>query len=187
MKESQFVVEALEAAKDVLTPPLSIERGAALLYEVTVDNRLELRVDPKAPKRGQSAFQTDLCVFEEKEPGVKIPRVVLEFKTRITTHDVITYSSKARRHKQVYPYLRYGLVMGRQAHIPDRVFKHNEALDFLVAAEAFATNRLHEIVSSTLKEEITASRLLERIATKDCKPHVFRTQIVLEEGAGTIS
>ena len=33
---------------------------------------------------------------------VKIPRVVMEFKQGLSTHDVLTYSAKATRHKQVY-------------------------------------------------------------------------------------
>ncbi|MBT4483875.1 MAG: hypothetical protein HOC71_09385, partial [Candidatus Latescibacteria bacterium] len=112
--EDLFVSTALDAANDVLGTPLLIKRGANLLYQVTVDNHLELKVNPKHPKRGQSAFQTDLCVFEQIEADVNIPRVVLEFKTNISTHDVITYSAKARKHKQVYPYLRYGLVIGNE-------------------------------------------------------------------------
>jgi len=89
-EESKFVDIALEAAQKALEPPLFIKRGAALLYQVTVDNRLALTVDPRKPMRGESAFQTDLCVFEEKAPDVLIPRVVLEFKTSITTHDLIS-------------------------------------------------------------------------------------------------
>jgi hypothetical protein len=97
-EESKLVAEAQSAAEQVLRPPLSIKRGAALLYEVAVDNNLSLTVDPKHPIRGDSAFQTDLCVFEAKSDDIVIPRVVLEFKTRITTHDVLTYSAKARKH-----------------------------------------------------------------------------------------
>src|ERR1700678_368223 len=132
-EESKFVEKALAAATKVLKPPHSIKRGAALLYEVTVDNNLKVTIDPKKPMRGVSAFQTDLCVFEAKSANVAIPRVVLEFKTKISTHDVLTYSAKARRHKQVYPYLRYGLVVSEVATVPRRFFVHNEALDFFVA------------------------------------------------------
>src|SRR3989344_1487695 len=129
MAEDIFVEEALNAAKEILADPLVIRRGAALLYQVTVNNQLELVVDPKKPVRGQSAFQTDLCVFEKVANGAEIPRVVLEFKQGLTTHDVLTYSTKARKHKQVYPYLRYGLVIGDEQNIPGRFFTHNEALD----------------------------------------------------------
>ena len=76
--ESPFVAAALEAAEQILTAPLSISRGEPLLYQVTVSNELALTVDPARPTRGSSAFQTDLCVFEQKPSGVKIPRVVLQ-------------------------------------------------------------------------------------------------------------
>src|SRR4051812_43461255 len=114
MQEDPFVATAMAAASDVLAPPLSIHRGAALLYQVTVDNRLNIRVDPKKPMRGQSAFQTDLCVFETIDDQTQIPRVVLEFKSNLTTHDVLIYSTKARKHKQIYPYLRYGLIVAAE-------------------------------------------------------------------------
>src|SRR6266700_4249394 len=124
-EESKFVDIALLATQKALEPPLSVRRGAALLYQVTVDNKWALTGYPKQPMRGDSAFQTDLCVFDQKSDGVVIPRVVLEFKTSITTHDVITYSAKARKHKQVYPYLRYGLVVLNSAVVPRRFFIHN--------------------------------------------------------------
>ena len=99
--ESAFVEVAKEVAEKILPPPLFVQRGAALLYQVTVDNQLSLTVNVKRPARGNSAFQTDLCVFEKKSEDISIPRVVMEFKTRITTHDVLTYSAKATKHKQV--------------------------------------------------------------------------------------
>lgn len=76
-----------------------------------MDNRLRVveRERIQAPKRGDSAFQTDLCIFERVE-DVLLPRVVLEFKTSVTTHDILTYSTKAEKHKTIYPNLRYGLV-----------------------------------------------------------------------------
>jgi len=100
--ESSFVEVAQKVAENILLPPLFVLRGAALLYQVTVDNQLLPTVDLKRPVRGNSAFQTDLCIFEKKSEDVSIPRVVMEFKTRITTHDVLTYSAKATKHKQVY-------------------------------------------------------------------------------------
>jgi hypothetical protein len=85
MVEDLFVEEALRAAQDVLGPPLLVRRGAALLYQVTVNNRLEVTVDPRRPMRGQSAFQIVLCVVEAVGADVEIPRVVMEFKPRLTT------------------------------------------------------------------------------------------------------
>lgn len=187
MKEDDFVTTALAAAGEVLAHPLSIRRGAALLYEVTVDNRLTLTVDPRDPKRGHSAFQTDLAVFEEVEPEVQIPRVVMEFKASLTTHDVLTYSAKARKHKQVYPYLRYGLVIGDLVEIPGRFFTHNDGLDFAVAAASFRQNRLHEMFADLLRDEVATSRRLESISFGKTETHVFRTEVVIKAGPGKVT
>jgi hypothetical protein len=180
MAEDPFVEEALHAAGKVLDEPLLVRRGAALLYQVTVNNRLELVVDPKKPTRGQSAFQTDLCIFEKVSGGAEIPRVVMEFKPGITTHDVLTYSTKARKHKQVYPYLRYGLVVGNIKSIPGRFFTHNEGLDFCVAAALHKQKRLHALFASLLEQEVAASRRLEQIIFGKESVYVFRQEVVFE-------
>jgi hypothetical protein len=184
MVEDEFVETALKAAMEVLAPPLTIERGACLLYEITVDNRLALAVNTRDPRRGQSAFHTDLCVFDAVAEEVRIPRVVLEFKERLTTHDVLTYSAKARKHKQVYPYLRYGLVISRLSTVPGLYFKHNEALDFAVAVASYGTTRLHHLFEQLLTAEVAASRQLEAIAFDKTPVALARTQIVVEENAG---
>ncbi len=186
MKEDPFVETAMAAAQEVLAPPLSIQRGAALLYQVTVNNKLDIKVDPKKPMRGQSAFQTDLCVFEHIDAKTKIPRVVLEFKPGLSTHDVLIYSAKARKHKQNYPYLRYGLIIGNEKKVPGKFFTHNEALDFCVAASSYKENRLHEIIAGLLKAEVKCSRQLEKVAFGNVSVHVYRSDIVLDEGAGKI-
>lgn len=186
MEEDPFVATAMSAAEEVLAPPLSIQRGASLLYQVTVDNHLQIRVNPKKPMRGQSAFQTDLCVFETLDAETKIPRVVLEFKPGLSTHDVIIYSAKARKHKQIYPYLRYGLVIGNEAKVPGKFFTHNEALDFCVASASYKSNRLHEIIARLLKAEVQASRQLEKVAFGSTPVHVYRSEVVLDEGTGKV-
>jgi len=187
MEEDVFVQEALAAAQEILAPPLLIRRGAALLYQVTVNNRLEITADPLKPVKGRAAFETDLCVFEDKDAGIRIPRVVMEFKSRVSTHDVITYSVKARKHKQVYPYLRYGLVIANEATVPGRFFTHNEALDFCVAAASYKAKRVHEIFATLLSNEVEASRRLERIAFEKTPVHIFRSEIILESGTGKVA
>ncbi len=175
-EESRFVEIAQAAADEVLRPPLCVKRGAALLYQVTVDNNLELTVDPQKPMRGDSAFQTDLCIFEAKASGSMIPRVVLEFKTRVSTHDIITYSVKARRHKQVYPYLRYGLVVSEESFVPGRFFVHNESLDFFLAMKTIGEVSLSLFLKEILSAEVRASELLEKIAFGSHRPTLFRTK-----------
>jgi len=184
--ESEFIAVALGAAREVIGSPLSIVEGASLLYQVTVDNRLAINVNPKKPTRGNSAFQTDVCVFEEVSSDVTIPRVVLEFKASLSTHDVLTYSAKARRHKQVYPYLRYGLVIGNDTTIPGRFFTHNEALDFCVAGGSFKKNRLQELFARLLGEEVKASRTLEQIAFGQTPVFLFRSDVIADKGSGRV-
>jgi len=41
-------------------------------------------------------------------------------------------------------------------------------------------------MASVLKDEIEASRTLERITVGKCKAHLFRTSVVVEEGGGKL-
>ena len=180
-EESSFVQTALEAAKVVLRPPLSIQRGAALLYQVTVDNKLQLTVEPRRPVRGNSAFQTDLCVFDAKSVDVVIPWVVLEFKTKITTHDVLTYSAKARKHKQVYPYLRYGLVVSDEVVVPRQISLFTTIrFDFFAALKNLRAEELEDFFSRLLTKEVETSRKLENVAFGGLRPKFFRSEIQVE-------
>ena len=67
-EESPFVGIAHSVAHRILLPHLRIVRGAPLLYEITVNNQLEVmsQEQVRKPKRGVSSFQTDLCIFEDK-------------------------------------------------------------------------------------------------------------------------
>lgn len=178
MTEDPFVARVFDLAGRLVRPPLRVERGASLLYQVTVDNRLRVTVDPSSPSRGQSAFQTDLCIFDDVAPKISLPRVVFEFKTSITTHDVLTYSAKARKHKQIYPYLRYGLISASDATIPGRFFTHNEALDFFLALGKIEPKALINTFEKLLADEVAASRRLETIAFGAGAARLFRTEVV---------
>ena len=60
----------------------------------------------------ESLFETDLLIYEKKESKI-IPRVIIESKVEsVTTHDAITYSHKASYHKNVIPFVRYGIMCG---------------------------------------------------------------------------
>ncbi|MGJ4961585.1 hypothetical protein [Bradyrhizobium sp. HKCCYLRH3061] len=180
-QESEFVAIALAAAERILSSPLVVKRGQPLLYEVLVDNNLKLTVDPTHPIRGESAFQTDLCILEKKQE-IEVPRVVLEFKTRITTHDVLTYSAKARKHKQVYPYLRYGIVASEELQVPRRFFIHNDALDFFAALKNIrGSNDLDRFFTDFLKAEVETSRRMEKITFGGGRSNVFRSEIFVDQ------
>ena len=181
--ESEFVAFAHSLANDLLADPFQVVRGHPLLYELTVDNNLKV-MNPEAirnPKRGSSAFQTDLCILERRSAEVSIPRVVIEFKTRITTHDVLTYSSKALKHKTIYPYLRYGMLASDESLIPGRVFTHNEGLDFFAAVKGMQAPEFKTFFLDLIEEEIQNSRTLERIAFGAVPTRLYRTSIHVRE------
>ena len=102
--------------------------------------------------------------------------MVFEFKTRLTTHDILTYSAKARRHKQVYPYLRYGLVLSSVDAVPRRFHRHNEALDFVLALAGLPKDQLDSELKNILELEISASRLLEDLSFSRPKARRYRSQ-----------
>lgn len=157
-----------------------LQKNANLFYQIILDNNLKPMINfDEKPKRGHSAFQTDLCIFLQKYNGKEIkniPKVVIEFKNALSTHDVITYSNKARRHKQVYPYLRYGLISYNISKIPKRFFMHNEDLDFYLALKDHSHN-LETILMGLIKKELEISDILELTIFGDHDYDYFRTNI----------
>jgi hypothetical protein len=189
--ESEFVAVALEVGNRILPhPQYQVEQSAVLLYQITVDNKLEISVDVRSPVRGSSAFETDLCVFEKRDvkdkagvvTTIHLPRVVMEFKTGITTHDVLTYSAKAKKHKQVYPYLRYGMVSSQLSKVPGLYFTHNESLDFCASVSDLHEPDLSAFFEGLLTDEISCSKMLEEIAfgDKKLKSRLFRNVPVFD-------
>ncbi len=169
--EDEFVSVAHEVAGKLFpAAQYQIDRGAVLLYRINVDDQLAIRVDIRKPTRGNSAFETDLCVFEKRplvdapEKHILIPRVVMEFKTGITTHDVLTYSAKAKKHKQIYPYLRYGMVASKHRTVPGLFYSHNESLDFCASVAGLPETDLAGFFSELLTSELRCSKKLEGIA-----------------------
>ena len=175
MNEDKFVKRVTRLVKEVLPYKYIPVQKANLYYQITVDNNLNVTVDPKKPVRGRSAFQTDLCIFLKKG-NVLLPKVVFEFKNSISTHDVITYSNKAKRHKQIYPYLRYGLISYDISKIPKRFFIHNEGLDFYLTIKEHIDN-VEIVLRNLIKEEVKISDVLESTIYGDKEYDFFRTTI----------
>ena len=138
MDESVFLEQFAEVAKTIFDiNKYRIEIRQNLFYELAVNEKMKLAVrDINQPQRGNSAFQTDISISEIRL-GTFIPRVVIEFKTNPSTHDILIYSAKAGKHKKIYPWLRYGMLADKINSVPDRFFKHNEHMDFFIAAEKY--------------------------------------------------
>lgn len=159
--------------------PLEAVIGAPLLYQVVVNSDCEITVDPGAPKRGQSAFQTDIAVLEPLANGRQKPRVAIECKLRLTTHDILTYSSKAQRHKKIYPYLRYGMIVANEDAIPRRFFTHNEAVDFCVCANSISSRNFPTVWKEIMEAEVESSKTLERASFGLIDANVYRTNATI--------
>jgi hypothetical protein len=121
----------LQAQKKLST--FEIKTAAKLLYRVEVNGRgLLSPANADGRPRGQS-FEVDLLISSQRPD---IPLVAIELKYgSFSTHDVITYSAKAGRHKIVYPYLRYGFVLIGAPVLGSRFLGHNENFDFAIAVQ----------------------------------------------------
>ena len=106
------LVERLSTSLQVGRPKdrtVVVANGKRLAYSHEIH---AYKIDDPA-RRQFAAYQTDLLVFDRVANEEWIPRVVVECKLgNITTHDALTYSTKASTHKQVHPYLRYGILIG---------------------------------------------------------------------------
>jgi len=168
-------------------------------YEVNYDDNLIYRVivnitkngsnsnvklkyepeDPQKPTRGDYAFQTDILI-KEKSSG--LPLVVIEVKTKeLTTHDILTYSTKAVKHKEVYPYLRYGIVIFGNTTVPRRFFIHNLGFDFAIALKGLndepSFKKLLEIIEKQIKN---SEKLLEIFNGEKSSIESYYTSLKIE-------
>ncbi len=112
-------------------------------------------------------FQTDLAVIENLGEDIWKPRVIVEAKLgSITTHDAITYGHKASLHKAVFPYLRYGVLLGNRSHhpLPGRLYRHGSRFDFMISFIGLRpTPKEIKCFTDLLISEVAASRTLESV------------------------
>ena len=135
MKEREWVHELipeLQQRVSALDSSLVVEDGYKLPYASEVR-----RYSSKGPaQRNALSYETDILVSERDGEGSWVPRVVIETKLKsVTTHDAITYSQKAATHKNVHPYLRYGILLAARKHhpLPGRLFRHGANFDFMIS------------------------------------------------------
>ena len=134
-------------------------------------------------------FETDMVIYEKNEETI-IPRVIVESKLRrISTHDAITYSYKAEKHKIITPYLRYGIMLGNRNEypLPGRLFRHGTNFDFMFSFSGTKPTA-EEWVSYTdmLLKEVDYSRIMEEMLHENRsqdRKHYFmlQRQLVLKE------
>lgn len=115
-------------------------------------------------------YATDLLVFQKIDNEKWKPRIIIEGKINsVTTHDAITYSQKALSHKNVHPYLRYGILIGNLKHysLPGRLFRHGAYFDFMLSWKDFkpSDNEWKNFLD-IINSEIEYSEQLEEILFK---------------------
>jgi hypothetical protein len=140
-------------------PDYLVESGRSILYKIEIDTSGQVTYDSAdRPKRGQYAFQTDVAISSKDG----LPLVVIELKSgSFSSHDVITYSWKASRHKQIYPFLRYGFVVVGSDGLGRRFATHNEGFDFAMALSDAAA--METDLVALVKRQIAGAERLKRL------------------------
>lgn len=155
--EQEISQQVREVLARELSPEYAVHAGKSILYKIEVNAFGRVTLDSVAsPVRGQYAFQTDILIETQRE---SIPLVVVELKYgSFTTHDVITYSSKATRHKEIYPYLRYGFVVVGLNALGRRFLTHNHGFDFAMALRDVASGE-GDLIAVVNRQVANADRM----------------------------
>ena len=139
---------------------VSTQQRLPYSYEVTSYEQADQREDHL------SYYETDILITQQLDGERWIPRVVIETKLdRLHSHDAITYSKKASTHKQVHPYLRYGMVVGARGRsgLPGRFIRHGEHFDFMFAFSGLRPTPSQEArFARLIRAEVRASQRWER-------------------------
>jgi hypothetical protein len=190
MNESEFMMGIVEKLRIELGQiNYEVEAKKNLPYRLIInsegDSQPSTRRDRKTgqiayvnPKRGDLAFQTDILIW--KRGSFSLPRVVIETKYRNpTSHTLITYSTKASKHKEVFPYLRYGLVVGGENYLDiSKFLVHNSGFDFALAMNDTANiEELTHIVKNQLR---TAELLLKFWGRRGGKAREYVSTLEIE-------
>jgi len=127
---------------------------------------------------GDNAFRTDITLFykgqeykKKKNKGEEcngnVYLVIIEVKgsKKITTDQVAAYSYRARRHKNIYPWLRYGMVWSslEEGDVPRRFYTNNESLDFAFNFEGNVNKNFQDFYKNVLRKQIIMSLNLHDI------------------------
>lgn len=153
---------------------LAASQGKKLPYAFEI-----LSYEDRLPvQRNIISYETDILVYEIVSSKEWKPRVVIEGKLgSVTTHDAITYSQKALTHKNVHPYLRYGIILGNRKHypLPGRLFRHGAFFDFMLSWKAIepTVEEMNRLITLIL-EEVDASRNLDEILFNSRNPNRAR-------------
>jgi len=143
--------------------------------------RLQLKDDgtrdpsDEQPMRGRNAFQQDIVLFEKKTGS---PRLVIETKVKgCSTDQAIAYSTRAHLLKQVYPFLRYILLIGNAGNFTYKLIKHGEFFDAIKTIRFDPSSKIvekdFESFLELLEREIEISQKLGEIIREELDVEMF--------------
>lgn len=163
-----------------------LETGISIFYSLYFDESGNIPLnqnDNGEPIRGNgTGFEQDLLLYERVSGHTNIvPRVAIEVKFGgVTTHDAIVYSEKARRLRYVYPYLRYGFLIGDVASLPPRLLRLGTDFDFILRMSNPPIQVERDQFISLLKEEVETSKYLSQLLSGQSKVEFVHRKIVIE-------
>lgn len=176
---------------DKLRPLFSgyeLETGISIFYSLYIDEAGNIPINQNEngePTRGKgTGFEQDILLYERVTGQTNIvPRVAVEMKFGgVTTHDALVYSEKARRLRYVYPYLRYGFLIGDVAILPPRLLRLGTDFDFILRMSNPPGDEEIKQFSSLLKEEIDTSKKLGQVFSRQTRVELLRRKIIIEPG-----
>ena len=107
-------------------------------YEVSCFNKIPYLVyledyEDEEEKVKYRKYEVDLVIKEKRGKNL-VPRIIIKSKYKTSsTHDVITYSNKAKAHKELYNDLKYGFMVGNsnEKSIKSRLLSHGNNFYFM--------------------------------------------------------
>jgi hypothetical protein len=187
MDEISFTKALLEQLQPSF-PGYELETGISIFYSLYIDEGGNIPTNQNEngePIRGNgTGFEQDILLYERVTGQTSIvPRVAIEVKFGgVTTHDAIVYSEKARRLRNVYPYLRYGFLIGDVPSLPPRLLRLGTDFDFILRMSNPLLHEEKDQLTSLLKEEIETSQKLGKIFSRKASVQLLRRKVILEAG-----
>lgn len=174
-------VEAIQTVVQASLPDLIVKVGHRLPYVMHVVGYRHK--SNEAILDEPSRYQTDLLIAEQRGNSTDwVPRVVIEFKLgTVTTHDALTYSTKAATHKNVHPYLRYGIVIGKYPNpVPKRLIRHGHQFDFtLTLPSEVLSDADRKRLGDLLRDEVQASQQIEKLVSEKSDVRLVHRKLVV--------
>lgn len=120
-------------------------------------------------KKTKDYYQLDVLIYKKSKYDDDLnnatPLVVIEIKKhKYTSHDVIVYSDKAKRHKIMYPFIRYGfVVIDSKEPLSYKYFSHAENFDFAYLLNTKDENSFNDFFSNIIQKEIGTAEYKQEI------------------------